>query len=109
MQMFSKHLELLRIDHQMKDLPGLTFDSIEDESPLHRMQRANMGYNGGMITLNQALDILHLPSVTDGEMRKGGDTSVDTGDIPRRNSQPGRQEDSVEIDEPDGETGDEER
>jgi hypothetical protein len=109
MQMFSKHLELLRIDHQMKDLPSLTFDSIEDESPLHRMQRANMGYNGGMITLNQALDILHLPSVKDGEMRKGGETSVDTGDIPRRNSQPGRQEDSVEIDEPDGETGDEER
>ena len=110
MEMFSKHLELLGIEHQMKDIPSLKFDSIEDESPLHRMQRANMGYGGGMITLNDALEILNMPSIgLEGDVRKGDGSSVDTGDIPRENSQPGTTEEEVEIEEPDGESDAEEQ
>jgi len=89
MRLFSKHLELLGIEHQMKDIPSLTFDSIEDETPLHRMQRASMGYDNGLLTLNQAMDIVVLPTIgRKGDERKEG-SSGSTGELPREHSQPG--------------------
>ena len=87
-KMFSKHLELLRISHEMKDLPNLVFEPIDEETRLNKMQRANIGYNSGIITLNQALEIIGLPQELDGDTRKIGG-SAPSGDLPRENSQDG--------------------
>ena len=43
--LFSKHLELLGIPHRKRDWPELTFHPVDQESPLHRMQRAQTGIN----------------------------------------------------------------
>ena len=52
------------------------------------MQRAVLGYNAGILTLNQSLDILNLPMLgRAGEERKDGPSNV--GELPRENSQPG--------------------
>ena len=87
-KMFSKHLELLRITHTMADLPSLNFEPIDEETRLNKMQRANMGYAGGILTLNQALEIVGEPQELDGDVRKGesGETP-NTGRLPRENSQ----------------------
>ena len=94
--MFSKHLELMGIEHLMKDLPILEFSPVEDESPSVRAQRAVLGWNAGIITLNHALEIIgELPIGTEGDMRKGEsdeeevDDSSTTGRLPRKDSQPG--------------------
>ena len=87
-ELFSMHLKLLGIEHKMADLPTIRFDAMDSETPLNVMQRVVMGYDSGVLTLNQALDILNLPETPDGNVRKGG-ASTDTGDLPRENSQPG--------------------
>tara|TARA_R110000851_G_scaffold110632_1_gene233458 strand:- start:6298 stop:7764 length:1467 start_codon:yes stop_codon:yes gene_type:complete len=91
--MFSKHLELMGIEHLRKDIPKLEFSPVEDESPSVRMQRANMGYNGGILTLNQSLEVIGEPEIGSlGEVRKGDEGSAPTGRLPRRDSQPGQTE-----------------
>ena len=101
-KMFSKHLELLRITHTMADLPSLNFEPIDEETRLNKMQRANMGYAGGILTLNQALEIVGEPQELDGDVRKGesGETP-NTGRLPRENSQDSATDvrDGEEIDE----------
>jgi len=72
----------------MADLPTIRFDAMDSETPLNVMQRVTMGYESGVLTLNQALDILNLPEVSNGNERKGGGSS-DVGALPRENSQPG--------------------
>lgn len=87
-KMFSKHLELLRINHTMSDLPSLNFEPIDEESRLNKMQRANMGYAGGILTLNQALQIVGEPPELEGDVRKGGSGETpNTGRLPREDSQ----------------------
>ncbi|HAW76003.1 MAG TPA: hypothetical protein DCW74_09755 [Alteromonas australica] len=55
------------------------------------MQRAVMGYNAGVITLNQALDMVNLPLAgAEGEERKeSSNDTPDIGDLPREDSQEG--------------------
>lgn len=87
--LFSQHLTLLNIAHQRKDLPFIEFEPIEEETPLSAMQRAAVGYNAGILSLNQSLETLNLPTIgRKGEERKQGGTS-NVGELPRENSQPG--------------------
>jgi len=84
------HLDLLGISHSMGDIPPIRFEAMNEESPLAMMQRAVLGYNAGIITLNQALDMINLPLADrEGEQRKSSNNSRDIGDLPREDSQPG--------------------
>jgi len=88
MGLFSLHLNLLGIDHRKQDLPTIIFDAMDTETPLNTMQRVVLGYQAGVLTLNQSLDILNLPSAgRSGDERK--EDSVGTGELPREHSQQG--------------------
>ena len=87
--LFSMHLTLLGINHKKSDLPKIEFDSMDSASPLNVMQRVTMGYDAGLLTLNQSLDILNLPPAKkDGDKRKDLNPIKPT-DLPRENSQNG--------------------
>ena len=89
MKLFMVHLDLLNIPYRKQDLPTIKFDAMDSETPLNIMQRVVLGYNAGVLTLNQSLDILNLPKVgRDGEMRKDA-AGPSVGELPRENSQPG--------------------
>jgi len=88
MKLFSKHLELLGIEHTMADLPEFNFEPVAEESPLDAMKRAVMGYQSGILTLNQALDIVNLSPEREGNSRsKPNNTNI--GELPRTNEQEG--------------------
>ena len=87
-QLFSTHLSLLGIEHRMQDLPRFEFEPVAEESPLESMRRATMGYQAGIITLNQALEILKLPVDMEGDERREP-TKQPNGPNPLPNSQPG--------------------
>ena len=95
--LFSIHLTLLKIPHKKSELPDLIFDTMDSETPLTVMQRATMGYDSGVLTLNQALDILDLPKAKkdEGEERKTTmqnkheEENATRNDMPRENTQPG--------------------
>ena len=97
-ELFSIHLNLLGIDHKKADLPTIRFDAMDSETPLNVMQRVTMGYDSGILTLNQALDILNLPEESDGDERKDLTPAPltpmedDSGELPRENSQPGAED-----------------
>lgn len=84
MQLFSKQLELKGIRHQMKDLPEFMFEPIAEESPIESMKRAVMGYQAGILTLNQSLDLIGMQPENDGDGRLDK-TSKQTGTLPRSN------------------------
>lgn len=88
--LFSMHLTLLGIEHKKSELPVVQFDAMDSETPLNIMQRATLGYDSGVLTLDQALDIVGLPNARKGlgENRKVGGNAALT-DLPRENSQPG--------------------
>ena len=88
-ELFSIHLKLLGIDHKMADLPPIRFDAMDSETPLNVMQRVTMGWDSGVLTLNQALDILNLPLESDGDERKDLNpiAPAKPTDLPRENSQ----------------------
>ena len=87
-KMFMTHLDLLGIEYRKQDLPTITFEAMDSETPLNVMQRATMGYNAGILTLNQSLDLLNLPTIgKEGDIRIT--TSSNTGELPRENSQDG--------------------
>ena len=73
------------------DEGDVKFDAMDSETPLNIMQRVALGWNSGIITLNQALDELNLPTIgRDGDMRKDEPSSGgNVGELPRENSQPG--------------------
>tara|TARA_R100000995_G_scaffold8168_2_gene3531 strand:+ start:1887 stop:3311 length:1425 start_codon:yes stop_codon:yes gene_type:complete len=88
-KMFMLHLDLLGIEYRKQDLPTIDFEAMDSETPLNVMQKVVLGYNSGILTLNQALDMLSLPNVSNvGEQRKGGE-GASVGELPRENSQPG--------------------
>ena len=90
-KIFMTHLDLLGIEYRKQDLPTISFDAMDSETPLNVMQRAVLGYNAGILTLNQSLDILNLPMLgRAGEERKDGPSSA--GELPRENSQPGAED-----------------
>ena len=84
MQLFSKQLELKGIRHQMKDLPEFMFEPIAEESPIESMKRAVMGYQAGILTLNQSLDLIGMQPENNGDERLDK-TSKQTGTLPRSN------------------------
>tara|TARA_Y100000592_G_scaffold17416_2_gene26108 strand:- start:5721 stop:6416 length:696 start_codon:yes stop_codon:yes gene_type:complete len=89
-KMFMMHLSLLDIPYRRQDLPTIKFDAMDSETPLNIMQRVTLGWNSGIITLNQALDELNLPTVgREGDMRKDETSDNRVGQLPRENSQPG--------------------
>jgi len=66
----------------------LVFDSIDEESAFQAMQRANIGYSAGLLTLNQSLDMLGLPPVSKkqgGDERIGDSQPTELGELPREN------------------------
>jgi hypothetical protein len=88
--LFSQHLTLLNIQHQRRDLPFLEFEPIEEETPTTAMQRTALGYNAGILTLNQALENLNLPTEgRKGNERKMGGGAANVGRLPREEAQPG--------------------
>jgi hypothetical protein len=61
---------------------------MDSETPLNVMQRATMGYNAGVLTLNQTLEMLNLPTAgKEGEERVS--QNANTGELPREDSQDG--------------------
>jgi len=93
-RLYSIHLDLLGIEHRLQDLPHVDFDKMDTETPLNVMQRATMGYQGGVLTLNQALDILNLPEAEEGgDERKEDSNEIEQDpsmEMPLENSQPGK-------------------
>ena len=90
MKLFMVHLDLLSIPYRKQDLPTIKFDAMDSETPLNIMQRVVLGYNAGVLTLNQSLDVLNLPKIgRDGDIRKNGPAGGGVGQLPRENSQPG--------------------
>ena len=95
--LFSLHLDLLQIPYKKADLPVVRFDSMDSETPLNVMQRVSMGYTNGILTLNQCLDALNLPSIgTEGDERQDISTPEPVGEVPAENSQPGAK-DSTDL------------
>lgn len=76
LDLFSDHLELRGIAHKMSDLPPLVFEPVDQESPLHKMQRAKVGVDAGVITVNEARELNELPPLPEGNdlktPKKGG-------------------------------------
>jgi len=95
--LFSTHLNLLGIPHKKTDLPKVKFDAMNSETPLNVMQRAVMGFDSGVITLNQALELVNLPKAkgSEGDERKdlnpvAPEAPKGEGELPRENSQEGK-------------------
>ena len=84
--LFSRHLSLLGIPHKRNQLPLLNFRPIDEEDDLNKMRRATMGFEAGLLTMNQALEILTLPPMAgeEGEERRQPG-SPNMGDLPRPN------------------------
>jgi len=92
MKLFSKHLELLGIEHKMSDLPDFDFEPVAEESPMDSMKRAVLGYQAGILTLNESLDIIGLPTTKEGASRQEGKGKTKLGELPRTNQQEGNKE-----------------
>lgn len=86
-QLFSKQLELKGIPHRMKDLPDFFFEPIAEESPMESMKRAVMGYQAGILTLNQSLDIVGMQPESEGDNRIEKSSKPTMGELPRTNEQ----------------------
>lgn len=84
-KLFKKHLMLLGIPVSHSDIPELIFEPIDEETPLNCMRRATIGYDSGVLSLDQALNMLGM--VNDNKERKASNSSK--GNLPRENSQPG--------------------
>jgi len=87
MQLFSKQLELKGIKHQMKDLPEFMFEPIAEESPMESMKRAVMGYQAGILTLNQSLELIDMQPDSQGNNRLDKPSKPTMGELPRTNEQ----------------------
>ena len=87
MQLFSKQLELLGIPHQMKDLPEFFFEPIAEESPMESMKRSVLGYQAGILTLNQSLDLINMQPESEGNNRLDKSSKPTMGELPRTNQQ----------------------
>jgi hypothetical protein len=85
--LFSKHLELLGIQHKKSDLPVIEFDPLDEESPFEQTRRVVLAYEAGITTLNEAREELSLPregsELGRQRYKKGG--NVEKGEMPRQN------------------------
>ena len=87
--LFARHLDLQGIKVERRQIPKLVFNPLEDETSFEKMRRAQMGYDSGILTLNQTLDILGFDKITEeeGEKRKTENTPAPLGEMPRENEQ----------------------
>jgi len=87
-QLFSKHLELLKIEHKYADLPKVEFEPIDEESPFETTRRVVMAYEAGITTLNEAREELGYGNEK-GDMGKQRyvkqNNPQSTGELPRQN------------------------
>jgi hypothetical protein len=87
-KIFMTHLDLLGIEYRKQDLPTIKFEAMESETPLNVMQRVTMGFTSGVLTLNQSLDFLNLPTIgPEGDERQEINKEPE-GELPREHSQP---------------------
>lgn len=93
MELFSVHLNLLGIEHRPRDLPNFDFEPVAEESLMDSMRRAVMGYQAGILTLNQALEIVNLPARSDGDGVKEISSKPNMGELPR----PGEQDGATDV------------
>ena len=100
-RLFSAHLTMLGIPHRMRDIPTLSFNSVDYESDFDKTRRAVLGLSNGLYTLNQALDIVDLPDAQDGDDRLDMQTTSpgDQPPPPRQKEQgtPPTQKDNLEM------------
>jgi len=82
-KLFGKHLELLGIPYTHDSLPLLKFKSIDEETPLNRMRRAVQGFDSGILSLEQSLNIVGL--LDDKKARKES-KKTEQGNMPREKS-----------------------
>jgi hypothetical protein len=75
------------IKHQMKDLPEFYFEPIAEEAPMESMKRAVMGYQAGILTLNQSLDLIGMQPESEGDNRLEKSSKPTMGELPRTNEQ----------------------
>ena len=66
-RLFLKHLELLGITAEKKDLPVMSFKPLQEEPPSEIMTRSTLGYQSGVLKLNEARDLLDLEKVKKGD------------------------------------------
>ena len=85
--LFSKHLELLGIEHKNADIPVIMFDPLDEESEFEQTRRVVLAYEAGITTLNEAREELSLPreSAELGSQRYKAPTKTGMGDLPRQN------------------------
>lgn len=84
--LFSKHLELLGIEHINSDLPKVMFEPMDEESPFEITRRATMAFESGITTLNEARFDLSLPAEKPnvGKQRYNAPVSdSNVGELPR--------------------------
>jgi len=81
--LFSDHLELMGIPHKLSDLPPLVFESVDSESPLHKMQRAKIGVEAGIITVNEGREINDIQPLPQGNELKPAKSSNPNPEMPR--------------------------
>lgn len=86
-ELFSKHLELLGIEHKKSDLPMIEFDPLDEESEFEQTRRVVLAYEAGITTLNEAREQLSLPreSAELGRQRYKAPTKTGMGEMPRQN------------------------
>ena len=101
-KLFSKHLNLLKIEHKQRDIPPVVFGAVDEETPYQVTQRAVLGYSNGILTLNQALQIMGFPTEKDGDERSGDTGSSEMGELPR-NQEKQKPKDNDTPDTPDDE------
>jgi hypothetical protein len=82
-KLFSKHLNLLGIEHKQRDIPPVVFGAVDEETPYQATQRAVLGYSNGILTLNQALEIMGFATEKDGDERNTSGMGAPMGDLPR--------------------------
>ena len=84
-EMFSKHLTLKGIPHKKIDLPQLMFKPLDEETPVNLMRRATQGWDSGMLSLDQALDIINLKDDKKPKKDNGKDglAKEPKGDMPK--------------------------
>ena len=73
--LFIKHLEMSGIVARKRDLPTLVFEPVDEESPYQLMQRAAVGFEKGLISREEAREILNYDPSSKGTMKEEGSPS----------------------------------
>ena len=86
-ELFSKHLELLGMPHQKKDIPTLEFKRLVEESPAEKTARATSGFMAGVLTLNEARAVIDLEELDGGDERRESNTGISDSESGRETEQ----------------------